>query len=291
MAEDAANSWAQGSEDGFEQPHRERQRSPWGCFIWGCLIVVLLTIIGVVGAGVAGYYFLKGQIEKYTDVEPMELPIVEVTDEQSAELEQRISLFQERIGMVEDDEEAPAQPAEAAPVDAAPIDAGPVEAGPMELVLTAEDINMLIASNAELKGRIYVEIVDGQLVGDVSMPTDFLPIGGGRFFNASATFDVMMVKGMLIVRLVDAEIKGERLPDEFLDALANENFASDIGSDPDAKQLLDRIESIRIEEDRIILVAKPPEAANTEGDNAPEDNAMTDETEAEQSAPVEPVSP
>ncbi len=213
----------------YQAPMAPPEKKPRGCLFWGCLIVAIalgLLLVLAVAGGVGGYYFLKGQINAYTEETPAELPVVELSEEQVAEIQSRIEGLQDAV---ENDGET------------------------TELVLTADEINALIASNEEFKGKVFVRIEDGQIAGDVSIPTDFLPIGKGRYFNASASFEVSLENGVLVVKLKDATVKGQPLPKEVIDAIAAENLAKDLSQNPELAEKIKRFESIEVRDNKLIL--------------------------------------
>jgi hypothetical protein len=232
------------------------KKSSSSCCVYGCLITFLLVAFVVVGGGLAGYWWVQGQVNRFTADAPADLPVVELSDDELAEIQARVDNFKETI-----------------------------EAGetPEDLVLTAEEINALISKDEDLRGKVYVAIDDGQVTGDVSIPTDFLPGGKGRYFNASATFDVSLENGVLIVTLNDAEVKGEKLPQQFIEAMSKENLAKDAYKDPEVASTLRRIESISIEGDKIVL--KPRVTA----EKAAQEGAATDSGEAASGEVVEPT--
>lgn len=212
-------------------------KSSRGCCLYGCLIIFVLGLVVVVGGGFSAYWWVQGQVNRYTADAPANLPIVELSDEERAEIKGRVDGFK------------------------ATIDAGET---PEDLVLTANEINAMISADDDMKGKVYVKIQDGEITGDVSIPTDGIPGGKGRYFNASATFDVSLENGVLIVTLTDAEVKGEKIPQEILDAMGKENLAKDIYKDPEVAETLRRIESVSIEDDKIILKPRVAEESATE---------------------------
>ena len=213
------------------------------CLLYGCLFSFLLILILVVVVGFTGYWFVKGQVNKYTADKPADLPIIEYSQVELAAIESRVEKFRETI---EDGKT------------------------PDVLVLTADDLNALISKEDELKGRVHVAIQEGQVLGEVSIPTDFIPGGKGRYFNASATLNVSLDNGVLIVTLADATVNGERVPQEIIENIGKENLAEDIGKDPEVADILRRFDSLTIDEDKIILT--PRRASNnmeeTEADAA-----------------------
>ncbi|QDV45324.1 hypothetical protein Enr13x_52000 [Stieleria neptunia] len=211
------------------EPQVQSSGSGNGC-LWGCLIAGGLFIGSILCAGFGGYWFLSNQIAKYTSETPIDLPTVEYSEEDLAELDARVETFREKLDAGETPEE--------------------------DLVLTADDINALISKNEDFKGKVYVKIENNQVEGDVSIPLDKLPMGKGRYFNGSATFDVAMDGGVLIVTVDQAELNGEPLPDEFMQAMRQENLAKDVYKDPENAKFMSRFEDIRIEDDKFILRVK-----------------------------------
>lgn len=236
-----------------EQAPQTGSKSGCGCWIAGCLIVVLLGLVGIGIMAWLGVRFAAGQIEKYTEPTPADLPVVEYDEEQLTALQDRMKAFKQDLA---DDKQTE------------------------DLVLTADDINALIASKEDLKGKFFVEIEDGQVKGDVSMPLDMLPlgVGKGRYFNGSATFEVSIVNGILVVTVDEAEVKGEKVPEEFMDGIRRENIAKDVKFEADTAKTLRRIEEVVVEDGRVVLKAKPPQTK----DSAPSEEGPSEEGPSEE---------
>lgn len=205
-------------------------KQPRGCVFYGCLTAVLLSIGAILCCGIGPWWFISSQVQKYTAEAPVELPSVEYSEEELAALETRLSTFSETL------EEGDT---------------------PQDLVLTAEEINALIGKQKEMRGKVFVKIEDGEISGDVSIPADAVWGGDGRFFNASASFNVSMEEGVLIVTLAGAEVNGERIPDEYMQAIGKENLAKDVYKDPKNAKVLRRFESIQVVEDKIVIKLRP----------------------------------
>lgn len=252
-----------GKESREENPYQAQSppKSSRSCCLWGCLGMFLLMVLLVVGGGFGTYWWLQAQLNRYTADAPADLPIVELPEGELTEIQARIDTFKETI-----------------------------EAGetPEDLVLTAEELNALITQDDEMRGRVYVTIEDGEITGDVSIPVDFIPGGKGRFFNASATFDVSLENGVLIVTIEDAEVKGEKLPQQFIDGMSKENLAKEAYKDPEVAATLGRIESITIEQDKIILKPRimPTEPAADEA--GADETPPSDEDPPHADAPQQP---
>lgn len=257
-------------------PYREPEKKGCGCWAWGCLSVVLLAIVGTAVIGFVGYRALNVQIAKYTDTEPVELPVVQYDESQMTELEARLERFRQQVRsdqatdgdadaagdtpVAGDTPTAGQTPAEDGGDQAAGDGAsgdGSSETLPDELVLTADDINALINQNESLANRAFVRIEGDQLAGEISVPLEGVPLGDGRYLNASVKFKVSMVNDRLDVRLVDAEVKGDKVPDEFVEALAGENLASNLYQDEHLGPVLRQLEDVRIEDQQLILKLRP----------------------------------
>jgi hypothetical protein len=212
---------------------RPPQAGGCGCWVWGCLGVSALFLVLVGGVGFSAFWFAKGKLEAFTDTTPQKFPAIELSEEDVSALKERLHKFSQDL---KEDE--------------------PTE----DLFLTADELNALISSNPDMRGRVFVRIEDDRIGGDISIPTDVLPfgMGTGRFFNASAEFDVSMENGVLIVTLADAKVQGQSLPKEFLDGLRKENIVRDIYKDPKNAEVLRRIEKVTIQDGKVILRVRPP---------------------------------
>ncbi|MEM6468747.1 MAG: hypothetical protein AAF802_04205 [Planctomycetota bacterium] len=249
-----------------EGPAVQSSGSGKGC-LWGCLIAVGLFVALCICGGVGMYFFLKGQINKYTSTESVKLPTVEYTEEEMEALRTRMDAFNEKLNEGEVPDE--------------------------DLVLTADDINAMISDNEDFKGRVFVTIENDQVSGEVSIPLTFLPVAKDRFFNGSATFDVSMSGGVLIVTAVEAEVNGEPVPAEFMAGLAQENLAKGLYEDPEQAEFMRQFEEITVKDDTLILRFKRSEsdestdATDSDTTESPEDSAAETDAEPESSDAAE----
>lgn len=213
------------------------QRFPWGCLLGGCLTVIALMVVGVLVTGFATFQFYKGQLTKYTSDTPKDLPVVELPAEEVAAIEQKIEAFKEQVEEGADSD---------------------------ELVLTAEDINALIAKEEKLRGKVFVRIEDSKIGADVSIPTDGIPGGKGRYFNGSVRVNVELEDGVLMVTIDEAEVNGLPVPEVIMEGLRQENLAKEMYKDVDAAKRLARIEKIEIGNDRIVLKVRKEKQSDAE---------------------------
>lgn len=211
-----------------------------GCFFYGCLVSVILGVVLVAGACLLGYYGLSkfaSLAEEYTDTAPMQLPKVEVNPAAYEALQKRVKEFK------------------------AALDAG----RSATLTLTAEELNMLVSGDtrpSEWKGRVWFAIKDGSLGCQLSMPLDTMSampgLGRlkGRYLNGAASVRATMDTGTLVVTLQSLEVRGKPLPPEVLNAMKRENLAKNAGNDPEVAAFLDKLTSVSVQDDKIVLVGK-----------------------------------
>ncbi len=208
-----------------------------GCFFYGCMAVVVLALV----AGVGIYFFVQwvsGLIEQYTSDEPLELPVADIPAADLDELQNRWERFKREV-----EENEAVEPLE----------------------LTAEEINALIQNDPEwekLKGRLYVDIDErDQVRGLVSIPLgDIGPERlNGRFLNGSATFEVSMESGVLVVTLTSVEVKGEPLPEAVLEAFLDKNLAGDLYDDVETAKLLRRLDKVEVKDGKVRITPRAAE--------------------------------
>ncbi|MCX6900547.1 MAG: hypothetical protein NT105_17850 [Verrucomicrobia bacterium] len=218
------------------QPAAPKKR---GCFFYGCLTTISIVVLLVIGVGGISYYSLSkftSLAVAYTDTSPMQLPKVEVEPAVYAALQKRVKEFK------------------------AAMDAGKSSL----LMLTAEELNALVAGDAksQWKGRVWFTIKGGSVGCQLSMPLDSASaVPGmsklkGRYLNGSAVVRATMETGTLFVSLQSLEVKGKPLPAEILNAIRRENLAKNAANDRDVAAFIDRLASVGVQDDKLILVGK-----------------------------------
>ena len=147
-----------------------------------------------------------------------------------------------------------------------------------------------------IRDSVYVTIAEGDVTAEVSVPVDMIPGGKGRFLNGSITAHVSLDDGFLLVRAADITVNGEKLPEEFVEAMKQENLAKSLNTNPDTRKRLREFESIEIVDDKVIItLVDPTEATDVEGtanEGVSAEEASDDgEESAEQQGELETTSP
>ncbi len=211
-----------------------------GCFFYGCVSMVVLSFIGVVLAVVLflnAPRFLTRLALPYTDTAPVQLERVEVSPAELKALQERIAAFQEALQGQKTSQ---------------------------ELVLTDHDLNALISNDPNLKefrDKLLVSIEGNAIRGKVSWPlSDWGPLRlKGRYLNGDVAFRVSLQDGHLGVFIDDIQVKGQPLPKPLLSRLKAEDLAEGFQSDPGAAAEIQKFDTIKVENGKLILRNKPKE--------------------------------
>lgn len=241
----------------------EPKRFPWGCVLaGGCGAVMLLFFGAIIAVLAGGWWFYKSQLNQYTSTASSNLPTVEISEEDLQALENRVKAFNDQV-----DEGIATEP----------------------LILTQDDLNALITKDEDLRGKVFLRIEDGTIIADVSIPTDGLPGGKGRFFNGSVGVEASLKEGRLAIKPTSASVNGQELPKAMLEQIEIDEMLSEIKDDKDMREQLEKYESMVIEEDRIVLTPKPPkpETPPEDSDQGSSDSETTSGEELDPDASAE----
>ena len=215
----------------------EQKKSGRGCLFWGGIIasifflLLLLTIYGV-------FRYVKGVVAQYTDTKPLAAPALHLSGAEITNLQQRVRTFDEAIK-----KNKPVEP----------------------LSLSADEINELIANETKSNPspvRLYFSFNSNQVQAQLSVPTDGfgLRVLKGRYFNGSGNFAVSLHDGRLILNVTSLSVKGRPLPEKFMVSMREQNFADSWTNDVEFDSALAKLQEIKIESGRLIVIPKPQEA-------------------------------
>jgi hypothetical protein len=216
-----------------DQPPKSRH----GCFFYGCITGLILLLLIAVGGLVTIHYAKKaltGLVNDYTDAQPMALPTVQMSRADLDKLKERWQAFQESVR---------------------------AKRATSPLVLTADEINALIASGPDqksLKGKFYVSFDGNRVKGELSLPLQEIgwKMVRGRYLNGSGTFNLSLQNGVLFLAPQTIVVKGKTVPDMYMQGLRSKNFAADVANQPDASALLDGLQTIEVKDGKLTIVPK-----------------------------------
>lgn len=212
-----------------------------GCLFWGGIIVsVLLTLFLV--AIYAGYCYVRHIVYKYTDSKPVIMTTVHLSDAEITNLQTRIQSFGNAI-----ESNAPVGP----------------------LVLTADEINALIARQSPSNGaspvHLYFSFETNRIQAQLSLGLDGIGwrMLKGRYLNGSGDFRVSLHDGRLFLRVKSLSVKGNPLPEQFMQAVRAQNFADGWTNNPDLSQAVGRLQEIKVEDGKLFVIPKAQETNAT----------------------------
>ncbi|HEY3659776.1 MAG TPA: hypothetical protein VGK91_00950 [Candidatus Udaeobacter sp.] len=176
------------------------RRKGLGCFARGCLTLSIFAIVLAI-AGCAGLYwglhrnsalfygsYWLAKTRSLAEA-PATLPEFNASDQQIQVVQERWQAFEQKT-----------------------------RAGqPAEIELSADDINALIATSEDVRGKVFASI-DGNLL---RLQTS-VPIGGflgrpGYYFNGNVIIELEGVQSLDDARFRRITINGEKAPTDFLD--------------------------------------------------------------------------
>jgi hypothetical protein len=183
------NSWV-------EAPPR---RKGLGCFARGCLILLVFAIVlamacfaGVYwglqrhSAIVHGIYWLA-KTHSLAEA-PVSLPEFSASDNQTQSVRERWQDFEQKTRAVQ----------------------------PAEIELTADDINTLIATTREARGKVFASIEGNQLRLQTSVPVGEFVGRPGYYFNGDITVEFKGAESLESPQLNRIIVNGEQVPSDLL---------------------------------------------------------------------------
>lgn len=215
---------------------------PRGCLFYGCVFAssVALVLLLALGIGLLVLYQYRGEIvERFTSPESAPIPVVELPQNELDTLEQRLEDFEHAASRNQLD----------------------------RLTLTEAQINGLIASNPEIRGKIAVRLEKDRIRALVSFPLEELRLPaellgnlGGRYLNGTAIIDPKLEGDVLILSIRQLEVQGSNVPFSILDRLvANHSIAFKLNEDGSGRpDLVNRISSFKITEGQLTVELLPP---------------------------------
>lgn len=218
----------------MEQPKRRGR----GCLFYGAITLVLV-FIGVVAGTYFGIRkgFLTG-IETYTSANPVPVPKLQIPPQERDRIARNL---------------------------AAQVEQASKPGGPDALVLSEQDLNVLLAQWPALgpyTEQIYLQPEGDKLKAQMSVPLDQFELWnsvtrklwinpGKRYLNGTASFNVGMTNGGVALSIANFEANGKNLPDELIKILQSQNLASPVSSNIQTQAFLERVEAITVQEGKV----------------------------------------
>ncbi len=198
--------------------------------IWLWVLSSILAVVGVI-SGILGFLVYQayslGKI--VTSEDPVPLPIASPSEVESQSLDRRFAVFQ---GAIATNQSA-------------------------QLILTAEDLNVIVAQDPQMAGKVYFQIEGDRLLANGSVPLNNIPGLTGRFLNGTIHLKVNLQDGKLEIQPTQIDFANTDvtpfIKKAVSDSIKQQNLAQEIESDPQLKEWLKNIKTIKIQSGQIIL--------------------------------------
>ncbi len=128
------------------------------------------------------------------------------------------------------------------------------------LVLTSDDINILISQHPDLKflaEKVYVDVVEDKIEGLVSLPlSEFFCKGpmSKRYLNGSAVFSFGLMSGRLHVYIDNFDVNGKTISEPLMVSLRKKNLLEDFNTNEEFTSVINKLKSINVEGNKVHLV-------------------------------------
>ena len=204
-----------------------------GCLFWGCIGcggIGIFAIIALIVLGVLAKRGLDRVIETYTAEEAIEIPVLQLTDEQAEAMAQHHQALSDGIDSRDGE----------------------------TYILTADDLNNWIMEEEDLglAGNLYVYIEEDTITADASIPLDEFFGLTDRYLNGKIEFTIEYADGRLDIHTKNVLVNEERLPEKFLEGIRSENLGEDMNADPEFEEKMKNVESIEVKDGKIYLTVK-----------------------------------
>lgn len=215
-----------------------------GCFFYGFLTAALVFIGVVVGLYFGTRKAIKTAVANYTSTSATPIP--------------QLNLPAAEQNRIADSIEKSAEAA---------MKSG--EGGSISLDET--ELNVLLAQSPDLKSisqHMYVRPTGTNLEAQVSLPLDEFkswqqlaaklgPSLKGRYLNGTATLEVASTNHEVEIHLKGLMVNGKSLPESFINKVQVQNLASDANQNPNFRSVIQQIESIRTESNKVVVQFAP----------------------------------
>ncbi len=201
-----------------------KQRRWWRYALVGLGGLVVLAIVGAVA--LASYW--HSLVNNYTATQPAPLPQRANAAAVAQDLNARWGVFWQAV--LEDRANAPFR-------------------------LSADDLNTVIATVPDLKGRLHLTITNDQIMGEFSVPLDKAKQKAlqGRFVNGTARLHLAFEDGWLTAQVLDLKANGKPVPGWLQQKVQRENVLKDLDKNPDAIAFLHKLSKVEVKDGAVIL--------------------------------------
>lgn len=211
-------------------PNPEPSNSQPARRFWLWFGIILATLFSLAAGIVAFFVYQTYTISKtITSPTPTEMPVATPDQSKMKELGDRIELFQTAIKQDQ----------------------------PAELILSAQDLNTLVALEPDFAGKVYFDIQDDQVYLEGALPLGTVPGLEGRFLNGTIAMKITLQNQKLVITPTKLVLNNPEMPsfvqDAVMDSLKKQNLAEEALKEPEFQKWLKTIKDIKVSNGKIII--------------------------------------
>jgi hypothetical protein len=178
-----------------------QKKSGLGCFGKGCLGFVAVCLLAILLLGVGGYFFFS---RGFVAAQPTPMPVEELAPD-------ALSNVQERVREFKSTPPAP-PPAAAGAANETPTPAPAPGAPERQLVVTAAEINGLIAANKKSRGHAFVTLSGNTATVQISISSDKVPGLPRGYLNGNFNITTAGPTAITALKVSKIEANGWSVP-------------------------------------------------------------------------------
>lgn len=179
------------------------KRGGLGCFAKGCLVAVVVGLIAALLFGVGSYWFFsRGLISS----KPVSLPVEDLSPDALSDVRQRIEEFKS----------SPPAPTPSEAVAPGETPAPPSQTPQRQFVVTAAEINGLIAANSKARGHASVSISGQTATVQISIPSEKVPGFPRGYLNGAFSITTNGPTPISALQVSKIQANGWPVPSEVL---------------------------------------------------------------------------
>ena len=200
---------------------------------------VLYTFLGLVGlaicvvviGGLVVRHAIKSFVQNYTQIQPVALPKVEDAPQKMEQLTGKFMAFK------------------------AALDADKI---PEPWVLTADDLNAVVASIPPIQDKLFFSIDGNQINAKFSLSLEQLTKGKfkGRHLNGVVHLKVGVANQSLNIWADAIEANGKPLPSYIMKRIRLQNLANQMNNNVTQAQIIQQIDTLEVKDDQIIITGR-----------------------------------
>jgi hypothetical protein len=206
------------------------EKKKMGCWGIGCIVCVVVALLLMIGTGITTY-LIYAKVKSFTAAVSVPVPIDEGTPERYAEITQRVEEVRQAL----------------------------LSNQVTKAEFTAEELNICVAQNPalkDIKGKVYFKFENGLAQTQASIPLTGIPGFSGRHLNGLVQTSISVNDGKIKLIPQTVQVSGQNIPDGIMNQLKKsfqDGFDKKLDEDPNTRAFLDRIRTLKIEGDKVVI--------------------------------------